>query len=202
MSMLMIHIFKATLNSECQQNVHDTVALLLSLGFTIHPDKSVLKPTQAIIFLGFVINSIEMTITLATERRGKIKDLCEYMLQNSELTIRDVAKLIGNLVAAFEAVPMGQLYYRCLETQKIEALVRSQGDFDALITLNKSSLLEIKWWHDNIESAFKSLVAVPITLIMHSDASDFGWGATNGKYVLMAVCLILRVIYILTSKSS
>ena len=131
--------------SECQQNVHDTIELLLSLGFTIHPDKSVLKPTQVIIFLGFVINSVEMTITLTTEKKEKIKELCECMLQNNKLSIRDVAKLIGNLVAAFEAVPMGQLYYRCLETQKIEALVQSQGDFDVPITLNKSSLLEVKW---------------------------------------------------------
>ena len=45
--------------SECQQTVHDTVALLLSLSFTIHPDKSVLKPTQVIIFLGFVINPLK-----------------------------------------------------------------------------------------------------------------------------------------------
>ena len=47
--------------------------------------------------------------------------------------------------------------------------------------MNKPSLLEIKWWHDNIESAFKSLIPVPITLIIHSDASDLGWGTTNGK---------------------
>ena len=64
---------------------------------------------------------------------------------------------------------------------KIEALVQSQGDFDAFIALNKSSLLEIKWWHDNIELAFKSLVPVLITLIIPPDASDLGWGATNGK---------------------
>ena len=59
-----------------------------------------------------------MTITLTTEKKGKIKELSEYMLQNNKLTIRDVAKLIGNLVVAFEAVPMGQLHYCCLETQK------------------------------------------------------------------------------------
>ena len=76
--------------SECQQNVHDTNALLQSLGFIIHPDKSVLKPTQVIIFLGFVIDSIEMTITLTTEEKGKIKKLCEYMLQNNKFTVRDV----------------------------------------------------------------------------------------------------------------
>ena len=59
--------------SECLQNVHDTIALLLSLGYPIHPNKSVLKPTQVIIFLGFVINFIEMTITLTTEKKEKLK---------------------------------------------------------------------------------------------------------------------------------
>ena len=77
--------------SECQQNVHDTAALLLSLGFTIHPDKSFLKPTQVIIFLGFVINSIEMTITLTTEKKGKIKDcvnIC-YKIISSVLEMQE-----------------------------------------------------------------------------------------------------------------
>ena len=42
---------------ECRRNVIDTVNLLDSLGFTIHPDKSKLIPSQVLIFLGFVINS-------------------------------------------------------------------------------------------------------------------------------------------------
>ena len=38
-------------------NILDTIKLLRELGFVIHPDKSVLTPSQAIIFLGFVIPS-------------------------------------------------------------------------------------------------------------------------------------------------
>ena len=47
---------------ECLENVHKTVSLLSSLGFTIHELKSVLEPTQCIEFLGFIINSVDMTI--------------------------------------------------------------------------------------------------------------------------------------------
>ncbi|CAG2191971.1 unnamed protein product [Mytilus edulis] len=36
--------------AECQKNITDTVKLLDYLGFTIHPDKSVLQPTQVIVF--------------------------------------------------------------------------------------------------------------------------------------------------------
>ena len=39
---------------ECLQNIRSTVNLLQTLGFTVHPDKSVLNPTQKIEFLGFV----------------------------------------------------------------------------------------------------------------------------------------------------
>ena len=54
------------------KSIRAIVALSLELGFTIHPEKSVLVPTQQIIFLGFVIDSIKMTITLTEEKKQSI----------------------------------------------------------------------------------------------------------------------------------
>lgn len=34
--------------------IFETLKLLQSLGFTIHPDKSIFKPTHKITFLGYV----------------------------------------------------------------------------------------------------------------------------------------------------
>ena len=42
---------------ECLTNVKQTAGLLDSLGFTIHPGKSVFKPAQDIIILGFSLDS-------------------------------------------------------------------------------------------------------------------------------------------------
>ena len=69
--------------SDCLDNIRDTVQLLISLGFTIHADKSVLIPTQKIIFLGFIINSKNMTIT--NEKKQKIKELCKYIFNTQKL---------------------------------------------------------------------------------------------------------------------
>jgi hypothetical protein len=44
--------------SSCENNIH--VEMFFKLGFIIHPIKSVLEPTQE--FLGFLLNSISMTI--------------------------------------------------------------------------------------------------------------------------------------------
>ena len=48
--------------SACEENINATVDLLQSLGFTIHPAKSVLVPTQETEFLGFVLNSVGIKI--------------------------------------------------------------------------------------------------------------------------------------------
>ena len=47
--------------SECLENIEVTVNLLIKLGFKIHEQNSILKPTQESEFLGFVINSKNMT---------------------------------------------------------------------------------------------------------------------------------------------
>ena len=49
---------------ECCDKMYATMSLLQNLAFTIHPIKSPFVPSQEIIFLGFVINTQHMTITL------------------------------------------------------------------------------------------------------------------------------------------
>ena len=51
------------------KNVNDTAIMLRSLGFTIHSEKSVLKPTQNLIYLGFITNSKDMTLKLTEEKK-------------------------------------------------------------------------------------------------------------------------------------
>ena len=55
---------------DCFSNVLSTTEIIRSLGFTIHPEKSKFIPTQCITFLGFVLNSVQMTITLTLEKKS------------------------------------------------------------------------------------------------------------------------------------
>ena len=168
--------------AECCENILDTLNLLLSLGFTIKCSKSIFEPTQKVIALGFVIDSKDMTITVTSEKKQKIKDLCLETLNSNKLSIRDVAQLIGNLVATFQAVPFGPIYYRSLEIDKINALRQYDGDFDTNISLSTQSRSDISWWIDNIDSAFKSIIPLPIDIIIYTDASKAEWGANMGTH--------------------
>ena len=95
----------------CLKNVNDTIIMLRSLDFTIHPEKLVLKPIQNLIYLGFIINSKDMTLKLIEEKKQKICDLCTKLFEKSKPTIRFVAQVIGNIVSSFPAVPLGPLFY-------------------------------------------------------------------------------------------
>ena len=65
------------------------------LGFIIHPEKSVFNPSQTITLLGFIINSVKMTITLTDEKRAEIKQICNAIVASDNVKIRDLAQLIG-----------------------------------------------------------------------------------------------------------
>ena len=78
----------------CHRNIADTVCLFANLGFTIHPVKSVLQPQQKIDFLGFVLDSITMTVTLTDATAMKVRSACQNLLLQKTATIRSVAQVI------------------------------------------------------------------------------------------------------------
>ena len=59
--------------TECTTNIQDTVELLDNLGLTIHPDKSGFIPVEEIQYLGFILNSVDMSLRLTVEKAIKIK---------------------------------------------------------------------------------------------------------------------------------
>ena len=132
-------------------NVIDTVNLFRGLGFTIHPEKLVFVPTQKITFLGFIIDSVRMTITLTEEMKEKICDNCSSSLQSNKT--RELVQTTGTLVAAFRAVPLGQPFYRHLENCKVESLRRAYGNFDKKGFISTEAKIELKWLEDNIKSS-------------------------------------------------
>ena len=90
------------------------------LGFVVHPDKSVLVPTQEITILGSVINSRKVSVKLTPQKEKNLKRLVNQLFSMKNPSIRLLAKVIGTIV--FPAVKYAPLYYRALENDKIRAL--------------------------------------------------------------------------------
>ena len=164
---------------QCLSNVIKTAKCLDKLGFIIHPEKSVFIPSTKIEFLGHIIDTLSMTVSLTKTKEDAIKSLCETSLDATEISIRNVARLLGKLVSSFIAVPYGRLHYRALERFKTEQLRIHAGRFDRNITLPPEARHEIKWWCRNIIGSTAPINRGNPKFSITSDSSLVGWGASR-----------------------
>lgn len=161
---------------ECVDNLRNTILVFQELGFVIHPTKSVFEPTRRIQYLGVVIDSESMTVTLTKERAESIQDSCRKLKHQKQPSIRLVAQVIGKIVASFPAVKFGQLHYRDLENDKKAALQKSKGDFDQPMSLSPGSKSELDWWLQNVCDAYNDICPSAHDVTLMTDASLTGWG--------------------------
>ena len=157
-------------------NVIDTTVLLDKLGLVVHPEKSTLIPTQVLTILGFVINSVAMTIQLTREKATSLQNVCTELLANPSPSIREVASVIGKVVSSFPGVMHGALYYRHLEKDKSQALLRSKGNFDDSMSLSSHAKSELHWWIQHVGNACNVINHPQPQHQITTDASLMGWG--------------------------
>jgi hypothetical protein len=162
----------------CLENIKATVLLMDSLGLTVNTEKSVLRPSQQIVFLGFLLCSITMTVRLVPEKCREITQLCNKILLSKRITIRKFLQLIGKLVAAEPGVEYGPLYYKPLEKVRESQLRMHRGNYDSFFTLPQSAKSSLKY----LPTCFKKVSHGSPDLILYSDASNTGWGAFNKTY--------------------
>lgn len=161
----------------CYQSVQVTVELLRRMGFCINEDKSVLIPTKHLEYLRNVIDSEEMIVKLPERRKQKIVQSCRELFSCDRAKIRQVAKVIGSLVAAFPAIEMGKLHYRRLESAKIAALKEVEGNFDKWMAITHDMKADLIWWLKNIEVQNRKIFREGTETDLYTDASNLGWGA-------------------------
>lgn len=141
---------KGTTFHDCEVKITNRVKLFRDLGLTLNMAKSVLIPTQCITFLGFVLNSNEMTVSLTPTKAIKLQSKAVELLNTPSPTIRAVSEVIGLMVASFPGVMYGPLYYRQLEIEKVAALKQSRGNFEATMNLSDMAKSDLHWWIENI----------------------------------------------------
>uniref|UniRef100_A0A1X7TMA5 Reverse transcriptase domain-containing protein n=1 Tax=Amphimedon queenslandica TaxID=400682 RepID=A0A1X7TMA5_AMPQE len=98
--------------SEVKAHLQKAIALLEKLGFCINWKKSVVEPSQFIEFLGLVVNSESLTLSVPQHKVQKIFRECQSLWNKAMASERDLAHLIGLLTSVNQAVSVGPLHYR------------------------------------------------------------------------------------------
>lgn len=170
-----------TYNS-CRNSVMKTVNLLSELGFIINKKKSNLIPNQKQPFLGFVLDSRNMSLNLTDQKRLKILSQVKHMYKIRSLSIREFAKFLGLLCSVCPAVAYGWIYTKRLEREKFLALRNSNDNYDGYMTLPPDLKSDFSWWQNNILTSNNPIRSGRFIIEIYSDASLTGWGIfCNGE---------------------
>ena len=131
----------------CLHNVQTIRELLCSLGFLINEEKSSTIPHTKCKYLGFKLNSEDMTVELTAKNKDSLVLLVKQYLKKSKCKIRDFAHLIGSLVcAACPGVRYGKPYTKLLEREKFLALSLHDQDYEKDMVISSASSKKLQWW--------------------------------------------------------
>ena len=86
---------------ECIRNVKASLQLPERLGFALHPVKSVLNPSHSVTYLGFILNSVDMSITLTDEKKSEDSKLCFSVVEGGCLFCAYVSKVFWTSCGQF-----------------------------------------------------------------------------------------------------
>ena len=175
--------------TKCKFNVKRCAKVPYSSEFIVHPVKSVFAPTKCVKYLGFIMNSENMTISLSDVKKQK-KSLCTDILNEDFPVIQKAASLLGKISSCFFTVQFWHLHYRLLARDKHQAMKFQKANFDEKVITFSARKDGIYWWLDNISIAFNVILKGNSELALIPDASQLAWGAvlgassTNGSFTV------------------
>jgi len=158
----------------CKQALSQLLKVLRMLGFHINYNK-ISVPSQQLVFLGVLINTVDMTLSLSDKKLAEFVSLLESFQNKSRATKRQLESLIGSLNWAAQVVQGGRPFLR----RMIDVKNTLKAHSDKVI-LGKDFFADLFWWITFIKvcnGKTKILDDRPITSIQ-CDACTEGGGAT------------------------
>lgn len=160
--------------------VHRTVKFLESMGWVLNLDKSALMPVQRLEYLGLLIDTKLKRVFLPQRKFEALRELVQLVKAKRQPPIRLCMRLLGKMVASFEAVPFAQFHSRELQHAILSAWNKKVQALDLPMSLSRSVRQSLCWWLVP-RNLLKGKSFVPVTWqVVTTDASLLGWGAVLG----------------------
>lgn len=174
----------ADTKEKCKWAVQLLCTELTNAGFIIHTEKSVIIPTRKLKFLGFWIDTVELEVSLTEDKIHKFTNFANNLLQENhtnKVKIRKVAIILGMMTAYSQGLKYARVHIKRLEIAKNTALVRSKGDFEALMRIPEEAQQDIQWWLANLQGTPRQINFNESPEELTTDASLEGWGANSNR---------------------
>ena len=171
-------LIMASSAEKATRDLQVVLRILAHLGFIINMKKCLTTPTQMIEFLGFILNSLRMVLSLPKEKVFKIRKECRRMLNQTEVSSHSLAHLIGLMTASIPAIQIAPLHYRGLQRLRTRGLRGSHLNYDRKVRMSEYAVMDLTWWATRLNAQIQRPILPPTaSLNLETDASTLGWGA-------------------------
>ena len=160
----------------CGRALEVASELFQNLGFMISANKSVFTPTTNIEYLGFIIDSVTMTVMPTSEKVHKLKKAVKHLQTKATTSIRHLAQVEGGLLATHPGNPWAPLFTKQMEIEKLQALGCNRFDFDANMLISGIIQSDLSWWLRNLGHTHAPIGERYPDFVIHTDASHQGYG--------------------------
>ncbi len=152
---------------------------LESLGLCVNRRKSILAPSQSILYLGVCIDSLEMRARLSRERVAAILSYLRHFREGSFVHLKEFQRLLGLMASASAVCHLGLLHMRPLQLwlkTRVPWTAWTSGRLSIAVTRGCIEALA-PWRNPNFFSRGVPLGLVTSRVVVTTDASTLGWGA-------------------------
>lgn len=163
---------------ECQHGLDELICLLRSLGFYISWDKLIL-PAQKVRYLGIMIDSTNMELSLPQNKLVQLKELVRQFLDRTHANKRQILSLAGLLSHCTKVVRGGRTFSR-----RVINLANFLPELHSIVCLPEWFRDDLKWW-DSFVKCFNGKAGIIKNLhwcdrVILTDASFTGFGGWFG----------------------
>ena len=155
-------------------------------------------PTTCLVYIGYTLNTISMTIGTSLNQREKVMPLLDEACGRT-ISLANLERLIGKLEFMTLPIRLGRSYMYHMRRalyiaqRKKKSIVSSMADTMYSVHLNADSKSEMRWWKSAI--ADDTISSIGLHIPWHSndtvgliqptsDASEWGCGAyCDGEYI-------------------
>ncbi|GFR59125.1 reverse transcriptase [Elysia marginata] len=160
----------------CEKATSQSLSLMKKLGFHVSEDKSSLIPRHQINYLGFTLNSIDMSVQPADKKVIAIKNQIKAILLQSHMSIRDLAEITLKLNDLTPGNRYGTVFCKLSEIQKNAFFKENLGNYNSTVCITSEMREDLEWWRDHADKFPVLPSPRPPPVNITADASKSGWG--------------------------
>ena len=155
--------------------------LFMVLGWSLSWKNSVFFPRQQTTYIGFVLDSVSMTVSCPPDKIARLQSMCGDMMKDGTVSVHDAENILGTIESVCLVSPLCALHYKAFQKQLLGAKASAQRP-KQVFHLSSKTIASLAWWVS--PAGFAAYASAPIreldpTVEFWTDASLEHWGGLS-----------------------